>query len=173
MSVRKVKYCFPQAWAATLMLLSGCTPATEDSSSLDCAALSKTFFSKPTTTQINEFGGLNVDSQYAVFICGNQVREPPSIHLATPFAKEGEAVVGFLKAKLAAARGDLTIRDILLVFAEMSRRGTYNVAGDDDLMRVITEAVGKVKDMDWRRTCEQSVREIRHEAGASAQPHSQ
>lgn len=146
-----------------LMLVSGCTPANEDSSSLDCSQLNKTFFSKPTTEQMAEFRSFDVETQYAIFICGNQVREPPSIHLATPFAKEGEAVVGFLKRKLSTARGDLTIRDILLVFQEMSRRNTYNIAGDDDLMRVITEAVGRVKDVDWKKTCEQSLSEIRQQ----------
>jgi len=153
--------CVQMRAAAMLLLASGCAPAHEDSSSLDCSKLNKTFFRKPTTVQMAEFGDLDIESQYAVFICGNQVREPPSIHLATPFAKEGPAVVGYLKAKLAAARGDLTIRDILLVFEEMSRRKTYDVVGDVDLMLVISQAVGRVKDADWRKACEQSLSEIR------------
>ncbi|MGH6755568.1 MAG: hypothetical protein ACREDP_25765, partial [Bradyrhizobium sp.] len=132
--------------------------------SLDCSKLSTTFFSKPTTMQMAEFRSLDIDSQYAVFICGNQRREPPSIYLATPFAQEGKSVVGFLKAKLLAARGDLTITDILLVFEEMSRAQTYNVGGDDDLMKVITDAVGRVKDAFWKKTCEQSLSEIRQRA---------
>lgn len=149
------------------MLVSGCTLAHEDSSSLDCSKLNKTFFSKPTTVQMAEFGSLDVESQYAIFICGNQVREPPSIHLATPFAKEGEAVVGFLKAKLSAARGDLTINDIILVFEQMSRGKTYNVAGDAELMKVIEGAVVRVKDSFWRQRCEQSLSQIRQQTSAT------
>jgi hypothetical protein len=155
--------------AMVLPLIWGCASATEDSSSLHCSKLNKTFFRKPTTEQMAEFSGLDIENQYAIFICGNQVREPPSIHLATPFAKEGQSVVGFLKAKLTAATGDLTIRDILLVFSEMSRRKSYNVAGDTDLMKVITEAVDRVKDPFWKKTSEQSLEEIRQQAPSSAQ----
>jgi hypothetical protein len=135
------------AWpcAVALMLVWSRASAAEDSSMLGCSKFNKTFFGRPTTIQMSEFSSLYIDSQYAVFICGNQVREPPSIHLVTAFAKEGESVVGFLKAKLAAS-GDLTIRDILLAFSEMSRRKTYNATGDADLMKVTIETVGRVKD---------------------------
>jgi len=163
----RVGWAWPRA--AALMLVWNCASAAEDSLSLGCSKLNKAFFSKPTTIQMSEFSSLDIKSQYAVFICGNQVREPPSIHLATPFAKEGEAVVGFLKAKLAAASGDLTIREILLVFSEMSRRKTYHVAGDADLMKVITEAVGRVKDPYWKKTAEKSLSEIQQQATSTAQ----
>jgi hypothetical protein len=155
--------------AMLLPLIWGCASATEDSSSLNCSKLSKTFFTKPTTEQMAEFSSLDIENQYAIFICGNQVREPPSIHLATPFAKEGQSVVGFLKEKLTAATGDLTIRDILLVFSDMSRYKSYNVAADTDLMKVITAAVARVKDPFWKKTSEQSLDEIRQQAPAAAQ----
>lgn len=161
MLMQQVSAMWLRICAAMLILVSGCAPANEDLSSLDCSKLNKSFFSKPTTVQMAEFGTLDIESQYAVYICGNQVREPPSIHLATAFAKEGATAVGFLKAKLAAAKSDLTVRDILLVFEEMNRRRTYNVAGDSDLMSVITAAVGKVQDAFWKKTCEKSLSEIR------------
>src|SRR5262245_31771868 len=145
MLMQSVNAAFRCAGFGTLLLVSSCTPANEDSAHLDCSGLSKTFFQKPASVRMNEFGTLDVERQYAVFICGNQFMEPPTIELAGPFAKEGQAVVGFLKAKLAAARGDLTIRDILLVFEEMSKLKTYDVAADSDLMKVIELAVGKVK----------------------------
>lgn len=167
MLMRTIRVDWSLACAAMLMLVSSCTPANEDLSSLECSKLNKTFFSKPTTVQMAEFGSHDVESQYAVFICGNQVREPPSIHLATPFAREGEAVVGFLKAKLAAARGDLTIRDILLIFAEMARHKIYDVAGDADLMRVIESGVSRMKDDFWRQHGEQSLSEIREQASTA------
>ena len=89
--------------------------------------------------------------------------------MATPFAKEGQSVVGFLKAKLTAATGDLTIRDILLVFSDMSRYRSYNVAGDTDLMKVITAAVDRMKDPFWKKTAEQSLDEIRQQASVATQ----
>ena len=155
--------------AMVLPLIWGCAWATEDSSNLNCSKLSKTFFTKPTSEQMAQFSSLDIENQYAVFICGNQVREPPSIHLATPFAKEGQSVVGFLKAKLTAATGDLTIRDILLVFLDMSRYRSYNVAGDTDLMKVITAAVDRMKDPFWKKTAEQSLDEIRQQASVATQ----
>ena len=115
-----------------------------------------------------EFSSFDPERQYAIFVCGNQTREPPSIHLATPYAKEGSAIVGFLKAKLKAARGDMTIRDIMLVFAEMSRLRTYDVAGDGDLMNAMAEAAVRVKDPDWKRMCEQSLSEIQRHTQRNA-----
>ena len=90
-------------------------------------------------------------------------------YLAEPLAREGGRIVGFLKAKLTAATGDLTIRDILLVLSEMSRRKSYNVAGDTDLMKAITAAVARVKDPFWKKTSEQSLDEIRQQVPAAAQ----
>lgn len=159
--MRSVKVTRGRTWAAMLFLVPGCVPAHEDASSLDCSTLNKTFFSKPTAVQMAEFGDLDVESQYAVFICGNQVREPPAIYLATPFAKEGGSVVGFLKAKLAAARGDLTISDIILVFQRMSESEIYKVSGDPDLMKVIEDAIVRVKDAFWRQRCERALLDIR------------
>jgi hypothetical protein len=44
------------------------------------------------------------------------------------FAKEGPAFVEYLKRKLAAARDDLEVRDIVLVLAEISRLKADDVA---------------------------------------------
>lgn len=160
-----------ERWARTcavmLMLASGCAPADEDAPSLDCSTLSRTFFRKSTKQQIADFDKLDVESQYAAFICGNQEREPPAIYLAKAFANEGGAVVGFLKAKLATARGDLTIHDIVLVFQHMSRGKTYKVAGDIELMKVLEDAVARVKDPFWRQRCEQGLSEIRQQTTAA------
>lgn len=164
MFMQAVKWEHLPCLAVALMLIGGCALANEDSARLNCSKYNYTFFSMPTTRQMAEFDGLSVEDQYAVFICGNQDREPPSIQLATPFAREGGAVVGFLKAKLKNARGDLTIRDILLVFVEMSRQRTYNVSRDGDLMGVIAAAVNRVKDRDWKKVCERSLIEIRQGA---------
>lgn len=150
--------------ASMLAVAWGCTPTHEDSSGVDCAKFDRTFFNKPVAAQATEFRSLEIATQYAVFICGIQLREPPSIYVATFLAKEGESAVDFLKEKLAAARGDLTINDIIIVFRQMSRQETYNVGDDRELMRVIGEAVDRMKDPYWRRRSEQALVEIRRES---------
>lgn len=146
---------------AALFIASGCTAENADFSKLSCATFARTFFEKPISVQMSEFSNYDVESQYAIYICGSQTREPPSIHLAIPFAKEGKTVTELLKEKLSATQSDLTIRDILFVFEEMSRQKTYNVAADNDLMKAINVAVMRVKDPFWKKSCEQSLEEIR------------
>jgi hypothetical protein len=146
-------------------LVSGCTSAAEDSSKINCSIYTQTFFDKPTSVQMLEFGNLELNHQYEVYICGNQKREPPAIHLAIAFAKGGKPVANVLRKKLVSARGDLTITDILLVFEEMSILKTYNVAQDKELMTVIKAAVDRVQDPFWKNTCSHSLIEIQKKFG--------
>jgi hypothetical protein len=127
----------------------------------DCSEFAKTFFRKPLKATIAEFSDYDVDKQYAIYICGNQYMHPPMIHLAEPFAKEGEKVVDFLKARLLEASDDPTVRDIVLVFTWMARQKTYDVVGDSNLMRITEERVSRINDPDWRRLSEQNLSEIR------------
>ena len=83
------------------------------------------------------------------------------MYLMIPFAMGGKRVVDFLQGKLAQATDDLTMRDIVLVLNEVHRQKTYNVAGDRDLMQLITDSVARIKDDNWRRMTEQMVREIK------------
>ncbi len=83
------------------------------------------------------------------------------MYLSQPFAEQGSKVVEFLKTKLAGAQDDLTIRDVIRVFVEMSRRGTYDVAKDPSLMRLLTERAAGIKDAEWRRVTDQMLRDIR------------
>lgn len=153
-----------KATSFSLLLLfgmAGCSSASSNVRGYDCSELAKTFFRKPLKTTLVEFGDYDVDKQYAIYICGNQYMHPPMIHLAEPFAKEGEKVVDFLKARLLEADDDLTIRDIVLVFAEMKLQKTHDVAGDSDLMRLIEEKVRGMKNPDWRQLSEQELNGIR------------
>jgi hypothetical protein len=162
MWMQLVNRLFARIFFVAFMLLSACTTANDELLELNCSTYSETFFRKPTTVQMAEFSDYSVKDEYALYICGSQVREPPSIHLAIPFAKKGKAAVGLLRTKLAATRSDLTIRDILFVFEEMERLRSYDVASDDDLMKLIDVAVDRVKDPVWKKQCEQSVKEIRN-----------
>ena len=141
-------------------LVSGCALAGDDFSSLGCPSLKKTFFGKSTSSQISEFGKYSIEEQYAIFLCGNQEREPPAAYLATPFAQRGAAAVGFLKSKLVATSDDATIVDILRIVVEMNRQNTYNVASDIDLVTAMSESVGRVKDSGWKKICKRWLQEI-------------
>ncbi len=127
----------------------------------ECSRLTEYFYGEPVKVRITQFSAADLDKQYAIYICGNQNLEPPAIYLAEPFAREGAGVVGFLKQKLLQANDDGTVRDIVLVFTEMSRKRTYDVAGDGNLMRVVDDRVAAMKDEGSKRLVQQNVKEIR------------
>lgn len=146
--------------AAFLLMSSGCGIARQWSLQEECRPLVKTFFRMPLRERLTEFGTHDLESQYKIFICGNHVVHPPAIYLAGPFAQGGSATAAFLKTKLAHAKDDLTVRDIILVLTEMSRRNTYDVAGDKDLVRLMTASVENMRDKDWKRMTQENLSEI-------------
>jgi hypothetical protein len=75
------------------------------------------------------------------------------LYLAESFAVGGEAVAPFLKQKLAQTRSDTTVRDIITVYAEMRRQGTYDVRGDVELMKLMGDRVQAIRDEYWRKYC--------------------
>lgn len=147
-------------WLSIMVLISACAIVNDDLSHLNCSAFADTFFRKPVTSQADEFIEQDVETQYAIYICGCQTREPPSIHLAVPFAKKGREAAGLLKEKLSHSRSDATTRDILFVFEQMAIQKSYDVAGDRDLMKVMDAAVNRTKDPFWKKQNEQVYHEI-------------
>lgn len=117
----------------------------------ECRSILKSFFRLPIKERMTHFSLYEAHDQLRIFICGNQTLHPPAIYLSGAFAQQGEVAVPVLKEGLAEAQDDLTIRDILLVFREMQRRRTYDVAGDPDLVQLISSKAASVKDPDWRR----------------------
>jgi len=129
-------------------------------SSEKCSPVAHAFVKLPLREQLAQFGSLSLPEQYDVYLCGTQVVHPPLIHLAQPFAKDGKAAVEFLQSKLEGANDDSTIRDIVMVFTEMQRQGTYDVAKDPALMQTIRASTSRVKDSGWRQFVTQRVGEI-------------
>jgi hypothetical protein len=84
---------------------------------------------------------------------------PPAQYLAGPFARRGGEIVPFLKEKLVQAQDDLTVRDIVLVFAEMARQRSYGVSQDVYLIRQMGEAAARMKNQDWRTITERRIEE--------------
>jgi hypothetical protein len=115
------------------------------------------FYTKSLKERISTFPRYSFDEQYAIYLYGNQVQHPPAIYLADPFAAQGKGIVLPLSDRLRTATDDLTIRDIVMVFSAMSRAKTYDVAGDEQLMRLLGESAKKMKDPDWQALVEKEL----------------
>lgn len=159
----KVRVALGSTWLATFLSLHlmDCWVTRTHVDTIDCSELTRTFFRKPIQAQMKEFGDRSLDEQYAIFICGNQIIHPPAMYLSQPFADQGPRIVEFLRMKLIQAEGDLTIRDIIRVFVEMSRQGTYDVAQDPSLMTLMTESAARIKDVERRRFTYRILSEVR------------
>jgi len=151
---------FKIVMATAVLLVAESSFAAELQLNNICNPWLDTFYKLPLKERISTFKSYDLENQYIIFICGNQVVHPPAIYLAEPFAKQGSAIVPFLKVKLAQANDDLTIRDIVLVFAEMGRQHSYNVSKDVDLVKVITGKVGGMHDPDWKAAAQGNVNKI-------------
>lgn len=125
-----------------------------------CDAWVTTFFRMSTKEQIAKFTEYDLENKFSILICGNQVIHPPATYLAGPFARQGADAVTFLRDKLMQSPDDFTVRDIVLVFSEMSKLQTYNVKADKKLIELINSKVGAIKNNDWRKISEDRVREI-------------
>jgi hypothetical protein len=140
---------------------AGCT-ARRQVGAYSCSDLTDVIYGEKSLQHgETDFSNYDIDKQYAIYICGNQFVHPPMIYLGELFAREGNKVVAFLKSKLLEANDDLTVRDLVLVFSEMSRLKTYDVANDGELMYLISERVGGMKDPGWKQTTQEMVAEIK------------
>lgn len=148
----------------TSIVITGCSihvSPNEDAAKMDCSKIIKTFYKLSDNKQISAFGSYNVEQQYEIYICGNQKVHPPAIYLAWLFSREGETIVEFLRKKLEAAHGDMTIYNIILVYNYMNRDKIYNVADNSELMLSIETAAKRVEDDFFRGMSEQAVNQIR------------
>ncbi|MGC1547038.1 MAG: hypothetical protein WA777_00765 [Rhodanobacter sp.] len=146
--------------AAIISLSSGCSFAADSHLRDTCSPWLSTFYEMPLKQRLATFDSYSLDNQYQIFICGNQVVHPPAIYLAEPFARRGANAVPFLKAKLAQASDDLTIRDIVLVFVEMKRLNTYSISNDAFLAALVKRKVDDMRDANWRAVAQGNVSEM-------------
>jgi hypothetical protein len=118
------------------------------------------FFAKPTKEQLVDFGTYDFNTQYNIYIYGNQNLEPPSLYLVRPFARGGARIVQPLEGRLAEAPSEPTIRDIILVFAEMNDLRNYDVAADEPLIQAMRRSVASMTDGAWKQMCERKLNRI-------------
>jgi hypothetical protein len=142
-------------------IVTGCIHAADGAIDKQCSSLVTTFFRLPMKEQIAQFDKRDLKDQYTLLICGNQAIHPPALYLTHHLAKRGQIAAVFLKGELSAAKDDLTIRDIVMVFTEMSRQHTYDVAGDTALLAAIDSRVRTMKDSEWKSFVTQRAAEIR------------
>jgi hypothetical protein len=91
------------------------------------------------------------------------VLHPTALYLEDEFAKQGISVVPFLQSKLREAKRELTIRDIVGVFAEMQRTASYNVRRDSDLIELLQQRVAAMRGL-WHPMTQRMLDEIQNGA---------
>ena len=92
--------------------------------------LEKNFFHEPAGDRVERLRRYSLDDQYRSFRHGMDRLEPPAMGLRGPIAKRGAAAVPFLANKLNVDTGDISVRDIELIFAMMEVTGSYHVKAD-------------------------------------------
>lgn len=123
--------------------------------------LHRDFFHLPTSEQVKRFHEYDIETQYELLVVGNQVVHPPAIYLAEEFAKQGKSIVPLLRNKLAEAKQEATVRDVVGILAEMHRLRTYDVASDANLMALVKERTAAMRGQ-WKPVTQHMVDEIRN-----------
>jgi hypothetical protein len=130
----------------------------------DCSSLEESgiySFKRPEKDRVAEFKRFDIEKQYAIFICGMEYTYSLAFEFADAFALEAGKAIGFIKARLMEARDDLTVCDLMLLLCRMQRVGSYDVTGDEELMRYAQERVEGMKDEEWKELCELYLMHIR------------
>lgn len=137
-----------------LLLLPSCAVAENKTVSM------KNFFQQTTSEQIDAFGRHQIEDQYAILYFGNKIIHPPAVYLIQPFAEHGQSAVPFLEMKLISSRDDSDIRNIVLIFNEMSLQGNYLIPCESTIMSLLEKKVLSLKNL-WKPSLENTVREIK------------
>lgn len=149
--------CVARLFFSALYVVSvaGCVASVGTLSRSECYdyEMVRSFFEKTQKERLAIFRGVDLEVQYLLLRCGNQVIHPPMMSLADEFARNGSIGVEFLKKRLLERNDDLTVRDIIRVFVEMTKQKTYDVKGDVELVDIIVSAINRMRDSGWRQIC--------------------
>jgi hypothetical protein len=150
---------------ALVLFVVACAPRVGALGELaDCRTLVKSYMQGPGEVgRTDEFINADLQTKYAIYLCANQYVHPPDLSLAGAFAAGGAETAGFLRERLEETESDATVRDILRVYVEMHRQGTYEVDADVDLMRLLNDRVGQIRNDAWRDYGSILLSEINHE----------
>jgi hypothetical protein len=128
-----------------------------------CPGLARTYFAHGTQVVERDIASHDLDTQYTIYICGNQYMHPPWM-LTEGFVARGGTAASYLKRKLMdPGIPDPTVRDIVDVFADMARQSTYDVKGDSSLVALMESRSARIRAPEWRAYVQGKVREIRNQ----------
>jgi len=139
----------PSMNSARLVLLLLYTPL------IGCTGhgMEKAFFQQPLQTRVERLRQYSLEDQYRIFRYGNDVVHPPLTNLAVPIAERGSGAIPFLKSRLETEHDDFSIRDILRIIEEMKWSKSYDVKGDEALIRILKSMVDGMRDKEWQSIC--------------------
>jgi hypothetical protein len=117
-----------------------------------CAGKSfeRDFFSGPIPDRNNRLSKYDLDSQWKLYLYGNQKIHPPTTELAEAFKNGGEPVFKFVIEKLDKTENELDYRDALGIFDAMQRSGSYRICEDKENLFKVINYKNKFKDQDWK-----------------------
>lgn len=151
--IRALRFCAALCLAIGLL---GCGPR-EISRYFQCKSLFGRYLSLPDRDNTTVFSEADLETQYAVYMCGMTQAHPPITQLVTAFAREGPPAAEFLQAKLRAEPTDYEVARIVEVLTEMHRLETYNTMSDKELMRDIDARIAAMRDPGWRGFAEDGI----------------
>lgn len=137
-----------------VMFISGCPYYGMDHAKL---AAAREFYDQPVNERIRTFRQHSLEDQLDLFFFGNQFRHPPAIYLAPCFALNGRPAVQLLRSKLSTQPDDLSVRDITELLGMIDMMGQYDVAGDKQLVALLSSRIARMKDQNWRQAAEDEV----------------
>jgi hypothetical protein len=146
------------------LLLMAC-----ESNNVDVVALNqldRDFFRKSRSEQVIQFANYSLEEQYKLLVLGNQIVHPSAMYLIPAFAKQGATAIPLLSQRLAHAKEEASIRDIVAILTEMHRMGLYDEAGNPDLKVLVDKRVTMMTGQ-WKATTEKMLSEIRGTGGAA------
>ena len=112
--------------------------------------LEQAFFRQPLATRVERLRQYPLADPYKIFRYGNDKKEPPLMDLAIPIAERGRTAIPFLLTQLDSQADNITIRDILWIFARMASSRSYDVKSDAALMATLISRVSGMKHKGWQ-----------------------
>jgi hypothetical protein len=106
-----------------------------------CSPIRERYFGDRFDDTFRHFQEFDLETRYRIFICAKRGMPWPGLEFGIEFAEGGAEVGAFLAGKLQDTTYDLTIYDIVVVFALMQSMQTYDATTDPALMTLIEQKV--------------------------------
>lgn len=141
-----------------LVALCACAPSRPELAR--CPEIAQEYFSEHNRRDTADYLSYDVETQFEIYICGQQFMMPAHLELATAFASQGETVVPYLRAKLREELSDETFRDIVWLYREMYRLETYDVGEDLETMEMMRRRNEALRSQTIRRSVDEWLSDI-------------